>query len=134
MRDPHAPHDEFVNRLESAIGREVRRRNALAESRGWLPRFQWKTAIGVATLMVVSMAIGGAVVAAAYEAQQNEQRDQLSAGYERRLLLARDRMALAEQEMRTAEQQVAVGIGPRSAVLEARVKLAEAHSSMNVLK
>lgn len=134
MRDPHAPHDEFVNRLESNISRQVRQRNALAESSGWLPRFQWKTAIGIAALIVVSMGIGGAVVAAAYEAQQSEQRDQLSAGYQRRLQLARDRLMLAEQQLRRSQQQWDLGLSGPEALLEARLTVAEAQSSVKVLE
>jgi len=133
MQDPHAPHDAFVERLEEKIGREVRRRNTLAESRRWLPQWSLKPALGITALVIVSMVIGGAVVAAAYEAQSSEQRDQVAAGYERRAVLARDRLALAEQQLKTAEGQVAVGLGTQDAVFDARVKLAEAQSSLKVL-
>jgi outer membrane protein TolC len=134
MRDKHAPHDEFVNRLQSTLGHEVRRRNALAGgSRGWLPRFELKTAVTVAALMLGSMAIGGAVVAAAYQAHNAEQRDQLAAGYERRLDLAKRRLALAEQQLGVAEGQVSTGLGTIEGVLDARLKIAEAQSALRVL-
>lgn len=139
MRDKHAPHDEFVDRLEAKIGRDVRRRNALASpgagpGSGLVARWSLKTALALATLVIVSMAIGGAVVAAAYEVQQSELRDQVASGYERRATLARERLALAEQQLKTAESQMSVGLGTQEPVLDARVKIAEAQSALKVLE
>lgn len=98
-----------------------------------MPRWRLKAAVGVAALVLVSMAIGGAVVAAAYQAQGNELRDLLSAGYERRADLARQRLALAREQVQTEQQRVAIGLGNQEAVLAAGVKVAEAEASLKVI-
>lgn len=133
MQDHHAPHDEFVARLEARIGREVRRRNSLAPRVGWLSPVRLRSAAGVAALVVISMAIGGAVVAAAYEAQAGERRDALSTAYAERADLARQRFDLARQTLRNAEQQVSIGLGNQDAVLDALGKVADADAQVKII-
>ena len=85
MRDKHAPRSEFIEQLQSQIVTEVRRRNRLPESPRWSMPSPWKLAAVAAVLVIASMAAGGAVVAAAYEAQSNERRDVLLSGYMQRV-------------------------------------------------
>jgi len=132
MRDQHEPRDEFVERLQSTISHEVRRRNSLTESRGWTPRWQMKAAADMAALVIVSMAIGGAVVALAYQVQDNERRDSLSAVYLRQFQLAQQRLQLAQAEVQTAEQRRVTGLGTEEAILESRQKVAEAEVAVKV--
>lgn len=134
MHDRHAPSDEFTARLEARIGREVRQRNAAAQPSGWRPRLQTRALLAVAGLVLVSMAIGGGVVAAAYQAQNNEQRDLLVLRYQRRLDAA---MALFDAEngrLRAVEQQRSVGLATEEAVLEARTKVQQAQFGVEALK
>ena len=110
MPDIHEPNDEFVEKLEWQIGREVRLRNRAANAPRWTAWSPVKVVAAVAGLMLVSMAIGGAAVAAAYEAQSNVRRDQLAANFEQRAELARKRLDIATEQMHSAEQRHAVGI------------------------
>src|SRR5687767_2513729 len=110
MRDRHEPNEEFVEKLEWQIGREVRQRNRAAQSPRWTTWSPAKAFAAVAGLMVISMVIGGAVVAAAYQAQSNERRDQLVTNFEQRADLARKRLAMATEQMQTAEQRHSMGL------------------------
>jgi hypothetical protein len=134
MSDKHAPHDEFVGRLEAKIGREAHRRNSLAPSSGWLPRLHLKAAVGVAVLIVVSMAIGGAVVAAAYQAQDDSRRDALRSELQASVDLAVGRLRLVTEQLRSAEQRMAIGVGSEEAVFEARAKVAEADAQVKAIR
>jgi hypothetical protein len=134
MRDIHAPSDEFVERLEWQIGREVRRRNREADAPNWTPRSRMKAILAVLVLMVASMGIGAAVVAAAYEAQGNERRDQLTSGFEQRAELARQRLAIETGELRKIEQNVSIGVASRSDVLEGRIKVADAEAQVKSIE
>jgi hypothetical protein len=134
MRDTHEPHDEFVERLAWKIGSEVRRRNRLQPSPGWTAPSRLKLGLAAAALVVVSMGIGGAVVAAAYQAQGREQLGVLVANYEQRLALAERRMAMAKDLRAEAEKRFLVGMAPQDSVLEAGAKLAEAEAQAKSLR
>jgi hypothetical protein len=134
MRDTHEPHDEFVERLAWKIGSEVRRREREIRTPGWLPSSRAKLILATAALVVVSMGLGGAVVAAAYQAQGREQRDVLVANYEQRLALAQQRYGFAKDWQADAERRVNSGLGPQELVFEGRAKLAEAEGQLRSLR
>jgi len=132
MRDTHEPDNNFVEKLEWQIGREVRRRNSAAAAPGWITWSRAKFAAAAAALVLVSMAIGGAAVAAAYEAQNNERRDQLASNFEQRLTLAKQRLAMTMEQVQSTERRIAVGLASTTDLLEARIKVAEAEAQVTV--
>ena len=133
MRDKHVPDFEFVERLEAHINAEVRRRNRYVDMprwMRWLARSPIKAAVAASLLILVSMGIGGIVVAAAYQAQTNEERQAVKARVAQRVALAQQRVSLAADALRLAERQTSVGIEPQDTLLEARFKLAEARAQL----
>jgi outer membrane protein TolC len=133
MRDPHAPREEFVDQLAAAVGSEARRRHRAIRPAYWVATPGRKVA-ALAAVIAVSMAVGGAAVAAAYQAQRNEQRDLLASVYERRAELAQQRLAMAKQQLQEAERRVALGIGDNLAMLEARVTVVEAEAQLKSIE
>ena len=137
MRDTHVPDLEFVERLESQIGADVRRRNRYADmprwSR-WLAQSPLKAAVAVTLLILMSMGVGGIVVAAAYQAQSNEQREAMKARMAQRVSLAQQRLGLANEALKTAERQASVGVEPQETALEARFKVSEAEAQLQSLQ
>ncbi|HEY7475296.1 MAG TPA: hypothetical protein VH679_09825 [Vicinamibacterales bacterium] len=137
MQDTHAPRDEFVQRLAEQIRVEFRRRPSPLHGSPWT---QWllqspvKAAAAVVAVILVSMGLGGIVVAAAYQAQNNEQRAILIANFEQRAALAAQRAAMSAEEVRNAQQRVSVGIEGQDAVFEARAKLAAAEAENKSLQ
>src|SRR5262245_49781052 len=112
MRDHHDPHDGFVDRLEREITAEVTRRRRSGQApraaswTRWIPQSPVKAAFAAALLVIVSMAIGGGVVAASYQAQNNQHRDLLIANYEQRVALASQRVATLNGELLAAQKRV----------------------------
>jgi outer membrane protein TolC len=80
------------------------------------------------------MGVGGAVVAAAYQAQSNEQRDQLAAPYNLSVGVAKERLALVTKELETIQRKVAAGMASNDELLDARVKFAEAEWSLKLMQ
>lgn len=134
MPGKHEPHDAFIDRLEWQIRAEARRRHRSAQAPGWLPQSRLAAALSAVALVLVSMAVGGGVVAAAYQARQNVQRDLLLSAYERRAELAMERVSTAKAQLQTAEERVSVGVAPRDAILEARFKVAEAEAQLQSIR
>ena len=134
MRNTHEPSSEFVERLEWQVGREVRRRNRAAEVPPWTPRSRMKAAVAVLGLMLVSMGIGAAAVAAAYEAQGHERRDQLVSSFEQRVQLARQRLAIASEQLQGTERRVEVGTANSLEIGEGRFRVAEAEAQLKSLE
>jgi len=130
MHDQHEPRNEFVDRLEWHITREVRRRNRSTQSYRSIPLWRTKALLGILLLIVGSMAVGGVVVAASYQAENNERRDLLVSAYERRAELARQRLASATEQLHSAERAVALGVATQDALPEARFKAAEAQAQV----
>lgn len=136
MPTTHQPRDQFVERLAGEIRAEVRRRNRLPRGPGWalwLVQSPIRAAMAIVTLVLASMAAGGFAVAAAYQAQTNEQRQILKASYANRVALAQQRLALAAEELKVAQQRVSVGTGDQDAVLEGRFKVIEAEAQLKSL-
>ena len=130
MRDKHGPHDAFIDRLEAQITSEVRQRNRQMDAPGWPMRSRLKLAVAAIGLALVSMGVGGAVVAAAYQAQSDEQRDLLAARYYLSLDVAKSRLEIQSAELRTTERRVAAGMASNDELREARVKVALAGVSV----
>src|SRR5262245_25165069 len=119
MRDTHVPDEPFVDRLETTIVRELQQRRTAGPAFGWMPRWSLKAALAVAMLVMVSMGIGGAVVAMAYQARGDQHVDLLTASYRAQLEISQKRAELAMQQLRTAEQRVSLGIEPQDTLLDA---------------
>ena len=131
MNELHEPTNDFVERLERQVSHEARRRNRLADSprRPW-----WLSTKAVAASMLISMAIGGAVVAAAYEAQASGLRDQIAAPYAQRLDLAKRKHEVVAGELAAAERRFSVGMVTESEVLEAGLAVADARAQIQVIE
>jgi len=132
MQDRHEPSERFIERLGQDIGAEVTRRNRTPSPAPRWPAFGLKTVAAAAGLIVVSMAVGGAVVAAAYQSETREQRSMLASVYERKLDLEKVRMDAARQQLQDVERKVAVGIADRDAAVEARQGVLEAEARTRI--
>ncbi len=140
MQDKHEPTSEFVEKLEWEIGREVRRRNRSAQAPRpafpfqWMPQSRGKAAFAVMGLMLVSMGLGAAAVAAAYQVQGKQSRDVLISGLERRADLAREAVKLATQKQLEIESQVHFGLANQENLLDGRAKVADADALLKSLE
>jgi hypothetical protein len=134
MSSNHQPRPEFVDRLEWRLGSEVRRRHRPVGTRGWLSGSRVRVAVALTTLVIVSMTIGGAVVAMALQSENSERRDLLVRGLAQRVELASERVALAERVVKAAETRFAVGLALPHTVAESRVKLVEAQAQLRSLQ
>jgi outer membrane protein TolC len=85
-------------------------------------------------VIILSMAVGGGAVAAAYEARLSGQRDVLLGAFEQRLAIAKQQLALARQQLLEIESRVSVGLEPREAVLEMRAKVSEAEAELKSIE
>lgn len=131
MRNQHEPRDQFVERLADQIRVEIQRRNRVLEAprwSRWLVQSPIKAAAAIVALVIVSMGIGGVVVAAAFQARTNEQRNILIASYEQRAALAQTRLMIARAQLAEVEQRVSVGIEAQEAVREGRFKVLQAEA------
>jgi outer membrane protein TolC len=131
MRNQHEPRDQFVERLADQIRVEIQRRNRVLEAprwTRWLVQSPLKAAAAIVALVIISMGIGGVVVAAAFQAQTNEQRNILIASYEQRAALAKTRLLIAKTQLIEIEQRVSVGIEAQEAVHEGRFKVLQAEA------
>jgi outer membrane protein TolC len=136
MRNTPEPRQEFIDRLAASISTEVRRRNRLATPppwTTWLLGSPIKAAIAGAVLVLASMTIGGIVVAAAYQAQTNEQRSALKAQYAARVALAQQRVAILAEQLQNVQRQASVGTEGPEALLDARFKVTEAEAQLRSL-
>jgi outer membrane protein TolC len=134
QEDRHQPSVEFVARLESKIGSEVRRRNRDARTPRWAAWSFAQMASAAAALVVVSMGAGGAAVAAAYEAQSNQSREQLLAAYTQRAELAKQRLDLATTEHKAAETRFNVGMSDVQTLLDQGVAVVTAQAEVNLVQ
>ena len=134
MSGAHNPREEFVNQLEHHLRADLRRRNLAASARTWMPRSRNAVALAIAAVAIASMALGGGVVAVAYEARLSEQRDLLVGNFEQRAILAKQRLALVTQQLVDMEQRVSVGLEPPESVREVRVKVREAEADLKSIE
>jgi len=130
MNELHEPTNDFIDRLERHVGQEARRRSRRVDA----PRPWWLSAKAVAASMLISMAIGGAVVAAAYEAQASGRREQIAAPYAQRLDLAKRKLEVVASELASAERRFSVGMVTESQVLEAGLAVADARAQVQIIE
>lgn len=130
MSGAHEPRQEFVNHVELLLRADLRRRALAAGTGSWLSQSRVAAALTIAAVAIVSMAVGGGVVATAYESRLNEQRDLLLDSFEQRALVAKQRLALAMQQLRDVQERVSVGIEPQEAVRDMRYTVTEAEAEV----
>jgi len=131
MHERHEPDNEFVERLEWHIGHEVRRRNQAPADPGRSPV---RVALMVVGLALLSMAIGAAAVAAAYQAQNNERRDILINGLAQRAAIAKAQVEAASAKLKESERMIALGLLDMERGLQARATLAEAEAQLKSIE
>jgi hypothetical protein len=134
MQHPHEPREAFVAELGRTVIAERRRRQELTTTAPWPIRSRLNLGMAAIGLVIISMAIGGGVVVAAYQAQAGERRDSLTSIYEQRAALARERLALAEQELRRAEQRVAIGVESQETTFDIQLELTEVDALVKSLE
>ena len=134
MSGAHNPRDEFVNQLEHHLRADLRRRALAGRAHPWMPRSRNAIALAIAAVAIASMAVGGGVVAVAYETRLSEQRDLLLGNFEQRAILAKQRHALVTQQLRDMEQRVSVGLEPQETVLDVRFKVNEAEAELKSIE
>ena len=134
MSNPHEPRDVFVAQLEDRLRADLSRRHLAAPAPRWLPRTTRGLVFATAALVVVSMAVGGGAVSAAYQAQQGAQRDALVKTHVMMVDLAARRLALARQQLQEEQARVSVGIQSVAAVNDARFKVTEAETEMRLVE
>jgi hypothetical protein len=130
MSGAHEPRQEFVNGLELVLRADLRRRSLAAGTGSWFAQSRVAAALTIAAVAIVSMAVGGGLVATAYEAQLNEQRDLLLKTFEQRAVVAKQRLALATKQLRDVQESVSVGIEPQEALRDMRYKVTEAEAEV----
>ena len=132
MLNQHEPDKEFVKRLEWRIDRELRLRNRSFQATGWFLRSRVKAVLGLVGLMALSMGIGAAAVAGAYQAQNKERRAPLISEFQQRVELARQHLASITEQLQRKERDFSLGVAPNIEVLEARVNVAKAQAQLRL--
>ena len=104
--------------------------------RGWrfVPQSRLAAIASIAGVVIVSMIAGGAVVAATYQAQSNEQRETLAAGFERRLDLAKLAMKMVEETVKADQVRMDVGLKSPQDLMDSRIKLASAQAQVKSIE
>ena len=134
MPGAHEPREEFVNQLEHLLRADLRRRDLAAGGHTWWPQSRAGFALAAAAVAIVSMALGGGVVAASYEASLSEQRELLLSTFEQRAVLAQQRHALATQRLRDVQQRVSIGVEPQESMTDARIRVSEAEAELKSIE
>jgi len=134
MSNRHEPRDAFVSGLEDRLRGELARHRVAPAAPRWIPQSRRGLALATAAIVLVSMVIGGGVVAAAYEAEQNELRDMLVGTYQQRVALAEQRAELARVQLREVEGRVSTGLEAPDAAGDARLKVTEAEAELRVMQ
>lgn len=133
MPGVHQPREAFVSQLEDRLRAELRHRERAGGS-GWMPRSRIAMALGLSLIVIVSMAVGGGAVAAAYEARLGEQRDTLVSTLQQRAAIAQKRLDLVRGQLDNAEQRIAVGLDPPQVRLDAQLKVKEAATELKLIQ
>ena len=129
MPNRHEPDNEFVDRLREQIEREMRRRSRFHEIRTGKRR-----TLAVLGLMLASMGVGAAGVAAAYQAADDARLDLVISGLELQAELASERLALATQDMAAIQRDVELGAKSVRDAIEAQVSVAVAEATVRSLE
>ena len=99
-----------------------------------MPQSRFAMALGMALIVIVSMAVGGGAVAVAYEARLGEQRETLVSALQQRAAIAQKRLDLARGQLHTVEQRISVGLEPQEARLEAQLRVKDAETALTVIQ
>lgn len=134
MSGAHEPREDFVNQLELQLQSCLRRRGLTAGTGSWMTRSKTSAALAIAAVAVVSMAVGGGVVATAYETRFNQQRDLLLRTFEERAVIAKQRLALATQQLHDLQQRFSIGTEPHESVADAHLKVTEAEAELKSIE
>jgi len=132
MLNQHEPDNEFVKRLEWRIDRELRLRNRSFQATGWFLRSRVRAGLGLVGLMALSMGIGAAVVAGAYQAQNKERRAPLIPEYQQRAELARQHLASITEQLKRKERDFSLSVATQEEMLDAQVNVAEAQAQLRL--
>ena len=132
MLNQHEPDNEFVKRLEWRIDRELRLRNRSFQATGWFLRSRVRAGLGLVGLMALSMGIGAAVVAGAYQAQNKERRAPLISEFQQRAELARQHLASITEQLKRKERDFSLSVATQEEMLEAQVNVAEAQAQLRL--
>lgn len=125
----HEPDTAFAARLEATLVSELRRREREAPVSWWAGWMPAHSVAALALIVITSMAIGGGAVAAAYEAENRQAKNELLEMYQRRLDVATQRRQLAETRFKETEIRSDVGLVSEDAEWEAAAALAEASAA-----
>ena len=134
MSAEHKPREEFVNQLELHLRADLKRRDLGRTAHTWMPESRIAAAFAIGAIAIACMAIGGGVVAAAYEARLTEQRDLLLSTFEERAVIAKQRLALVTQQLGDVQQRVSVGIEPQESVADIQFKVNEAQAELKTIE
>src|SRR5262249_4956978 len=124
MVGKHEPSDEFIEKLEWEVAGEVRRRNRDAPIPRWMPQSGRKAAVVLTGIVLVSMAMGAGGVAAAYQVQGKQRRDDLISGLEQRARVAQRSLELVKQVLASTQKKLSIGAANQVNVLEDSAKVA----------
>jgi outer membrane protein TolC len=130
----HEPREAFVAQLEERLLADLHRQRLAAPTPRWLPRTSRGLALAAATLVLLSMGVGGGIVSAAYQAQDSAQRDALLATYQQRNNLAVKQLEVARQKLAELEAQISVGMGRPIEVPEARLGVTQAEVELQLVQ
>jgi hypothetical protein len=134
MSGAHEPRQEFVNDLELVLRADLRRRALAAGTGSWFPQSRVAAALTIAAVAIVSMAVGGGVVATAYEARLHEQRDLLLDTFEQRAVIAKQQLALVMRQLKDVQERVSIGTEPPEAVPDIRLKVTEVEAELKSIE
>jgi outer membrane protein TolC len=134
MSGAHDPREEFVNQLELQLRADLRRRDLAAGTRAWMPQSRLAVASTIVAVVIVSMAMGGGVVAAAYQARLSEQRDLLLGAVEQRAAIAKQQLALATEQLQNVRERVSIGTELPESVADAQFKVTEAEAELKSIE
>jgi hypothetical protein len=134
MSGAHDPREEFVNQLELQLRADLRRRDLAPVPPAWMPQSRLAVAFAIAAVAIVSMAMGGGVVASAYQTRLSEQRDLLLGTVEQRAAIAKQQLALATEQLQNVRERVSIGTERQESVADAQFKVTEAEAELKSIE
>jgi hypothetical protein len=134
MSGAHDPREEFVSQLELQLRADLRRRDLAPATPAWMPQSRLAVAFAIAAVVIVSMAMGGGVVASAYQARLSEQRDLLLGTVEQRAAIAKQQLALATEQLQNLRERVSIGTERQESVADAQFKVTEAEAELKSIE
>jgi len=129
MPNRHEPDSEFVERLRRQIESEIRRRDRFPDVRSGKRR-----GLTLAALMLLSMGVGAAVTAAAYQAADDARLERLVSAFEIQAGMASDRLELANAELAGLQRDLELGMVRLTEVFEANIRVAAAEAALETVR